>query len=329
MSEVINKSILDDLIEKNIVFKVGSKYYSYTKVGKVSLGKNAIETETFLKSQKIEKFITPEEFQSRQLAKKQVKSSDPENASFPPPSDSATNIQKNTADVNAFGELTAKLEESRPNDINGELLDIFVYDSARNRWVCTKYENDPFIKTLSVRFVYKSKHKMVQNGPNWTTGKGYHVVSKKMVKIIIDGNETTSVRPTQDDTPNEDFFSVGDQVMCVILKKSFIERQQAKLLKANMQLPKVHATRQHEVHDAKKRLASGQNIEDAFRGIENSVKADLSQVTQELKHSTSYSTEDTIEKLRQVERLSESDPEKASELLRDINNQANTDLSGF
>lgn len=307
--------LLDDLLEKGIVLKSGKSYYAYTRVGKTFLGKNAFEVEEALTRSKIEKYITPEDFKARQEAKNASRSENLNRNDLALNSSKFSDFQKqkDNSVQEAFGELAAQLQELRPNDIDGEILDVFVYDPARARYISTKFTEDTFIKNLQVRFAYKSATKKVLNGQNWSAGGGYHVTSKKWANRLIDGKEISIVRTVRDDTPNEDFFTCGDQILTHIEMKHWKDKQQKKLLKANMNLPKVQAAREAKVQDATRKLAKGANIVDAFSEIASENSQDIEQTKSELQHSARFNSNasEQLAKLQEIERLQNEDPEAA------------------
>jgi hypothetical protein len=328
--------LLDKLIDSGIALKSGKSYYTFTRVGKIKLGSTAYEAEEVLSKSKIEKFITPEEFEARQEAKKASRSENLNHPGLATPSDKPSDIhkletKKNTVE-SAFGELAASLQQFRPNDIDGEILDVFVFDEARRRWVCTKFTEDAFIKNLGVRFAWKATVKKIQNGENWSAGKGYHVASKKWAKRMIDGQEMSIIRVVRDDTPNEDFWTCGDQVLTVVEMVVFRENQRKKLLRANMNLPKIHATREMAVKDVTSKMGKGMNINEAFAGLAKENAADLQQAKNELSQSAKYSSNpaEVLQKLNQLEQLSETNFDEAVKGISGMTPTTNTNaLSKF
>jgi len=113
----------------------------------------------------------------------------------------------------------------------GDVEKLSITESGRNNTIFidgvkSTHESDPAVKRCPLHFRWRKKANSVKDGNSFTNG-GYVVLSKKIM-----GQATFKLTVSRDDTPNEDFYTVGELVLCCTNKVNFQTRKLEAVLKS-------------------------------------------------------------------------------------------------
>jgi len=117
-----------------------------------------------------------------------------------------------------FEGLLDHIHDFDPKMEAGSDLDVFI-DGVDSR-----LDNHATVKGFPLQFYWMKKDHNVQNGSGLITNKQYTVVSKSWPQIKLP-NGKYRITVQRDDTPNEDFFSIQELVLCCCKKHQFLEKK--------------------------------------------------------------------------------------------------------
>lgn len=127
----------------------------------------------------------------------------------------ATSISEDEFDYEG---LLSHVMDIDPNMKKGTDLDIFI-DGVDSR-----LKEHPVVKSFPLSFYWMRKDKNVSNGANLISNNQYTVVSKSW-KQLKKANGEYRIRVNKDDSPREDYFSVGELVLCVCKKEQYEQKK--------------------------------------------------------------------------------------------------------
>jgi hypothetical protein len=137
----------------------------------------------------------------------------------------------NSKTKSAFDKEPTKKESEAFSAFLGNVEKLSITESGRNNTIFidsikSTLVNDPAVKRCPLHFRWRKKSNVVNDG-NGAVNKGYAVVSKKIMK-----EAPFKLTVSRDDTPTEDFYPVGDSVLCCTNKNNFEIRKIEAVLKS-------------------------------------------------------------------------------------------------
>lgn len=198
----------------------------------------------------------------------------------------------------ALEKEVTKKEQSAFEAFLSKVQDISTIKSGRNQTIFingvkSTLTDHPEIKNCPLVFRWRKKEHMVQDGDGHTV-KGYVVVSKAIMK-----NASFKLTVSRDDTPANDFYTVGDSVLCCTDRKTFIRRKVEQQLKAIMTPKNIKDQR----NEFAKQQAKNSNVEDSIKNYSNVNSSDNQIMPSNLESTDDYSK--MIENAKKVASMSD------------------------
>lgn len=170
-------------------------------------------------------------------------------------------------------------KEAMPKDKNkldeflGLVKSISTSETGRNTTIFidgikSTLTNHPVIKNCPLHFRWRKKENNVINGKG-LVNRGYVVVSKK----VLEGS-SIHLTVSRDDTPDQDFYSVGDSVLCCTDKKGF-DKRKAELVLKGIAKPKKQKEQRNEFAKQQAKIKDVGTVVDNYSNVnsgDNQVK---------------------------------------------------------
>jgi hypothetical protein len=124
-----------------------------------------------------------------------------------------------------FEELLGFIEDIDPNQEGAQDLDIYI------NGVDSRLNDHPVIKAFPLSLRWRTKSQNVESGDGLIKNQGYTVLRKDYPGLKRDGKFIIKV--SRDDSPNTNFWSVNDLVLCAMKKTQYedrVKRDEAKVM---------------------------------------------------------------------------------------------------
>jgi len=204
-------SKLDEYVKKDVVKRSGANYIYYIGTEEIVLGKSKVDANS--------KLI--EVLEGNDTGSNETKP-DPTIGNQGSVNDLDNQKDENPSDFSELlgyiGDINTDVEGNQDIDISFDGVDV-------------RQLNDPAIKNLGLAFRWRKRDQSIDSGNGVTKNKGYTVMSKSWSALK---NKDGSFRlvVARDDSPLQDFWSVGDLVLCAIKLSQYNERTKVKTAKA-------------------------------------------------------------------------------------------------
>lgn len=143
-------------------------------------------------------------------------------------------------DAGQWGKLLGTVQDINPS-LGKDSLKIYI------NGIDADLKDHPTIKACPLTFRWRKKEDNVKNGDQ-ITNKGYMVLSKRAVKA-----QNIPIRVNKDDTPEEDFYSVAEVVLCFTSKKDYERRKLEQSIRDTLR-PREEKDRRNEFAKAQSKL---------------------------------------------------------------------------
>jgi hypothetical protein len=144
-----------------------------------------------------------------------------------------------------FEELLGMIEDIDPNQEGTQDLDIYINN------VDSRLHDHPVIKAFPLSLRWRTKTLNVDSGSGLVKNQGYTVL-RKDYPGLKDSRGNYIIKVSRDDTPNTNFWSVNDLVLCAIKKTQYEERTKKKEAKVMIQDKVIKEQRDNFAKDMSK-----------------------------------------------------------------------------
>lgn len=200
--------------------------------------------------------------------------------------------------------ITGSIQDIKPENIDGQNLDVFIFHLDFG-YVKSTLKDHPAVRSFPIHLMWKKKSSNVNNGDGNTNGE-YTVLKKQDFEVAINGKNTRMIKTRFDSTPQEDFWSNGNQVLCGIKK----ENHQLKRMK-NIAKSKIN---QEKGKTQRSEFTKSQGLSNdptaILKRFESAVSTDRSDMQAKVRDSGITDVQ-KMEALNQLDGLANSDPEEA------------------
>lgn len=206
-----------------------------------------------------------------------------------------------------FDRALGKIYDIKPGTGEGNALYIGVYDPKTKAYIDSRHTKHPVIKRVGLELRWVRNKSKKKSGEDFTA-RDYTVLRKSDYIATVEGKKINLIDTGSDDTPGEDFWSVGDLILASAKLDQVQNRRMQKLVKRKVSNRKELAQRQ-DFANTQSRIG---DLDTVVRNLEQAVGADLSSTRASIsEQGSSFNAIDTGRELDRINALAESDPEAA------------------
>jgi hypothetical protein len=293
--------MLKEYVKAKLVDLRGASYYYKDKTQEIRLGKGKAESRQTLRrlvqAGKIDKIEKQEEL----IKEEEIKDESREDKLVELPRLSENKKLTDTKDIpqdidDIYKELASKIGDIEAHQKGGRFY-------AYVQGIDIRLKDHPIIKRCPYVFRPKKMKTNVADGES-INNEGWTVLSKAWVKPDPKTGKAWFM-PRRDDTPNQDYYRVGDYVWCVANKTGF-ERKKAKLALKSKLKPVQEADKRVEVAE-KMAALSKRNPEASIAGYEDANRADIMRLKQDITENKKMSTKDALKYIDKLQSGADAD----------------------
>jgi len=232
---------LEEYIKQGIVKKEKNWYYYISGDKKTTLGNSATK------------------------AAEKLKLLEPEGNQSGPSKAETSQVEQSQKTEKALGKEITSTESESFADFLGKVQKISAKETGKNiaffiNGIKSTLIDHPEVLKCPLYFRWRKKENMVDNGDGYTN-RGYVVISKKIMK---EANFTIDV--SRDDTPKEDYYTVGDSILCCTDKKIRTKRKADQQVKGILRAKKSKEQR-NEFAKQQAKTGDVDKVVDSFANV--------------------------------------------------------------
>jgi hypothetical protein len=265
--------LLDRYVEKNILQRKSSWYYIGKEIFSRS-DKAEARLDEMIKSGEI---VDLRDNKDLENVNNIIEPSKPETEGLKPFNPALTNLEDPTENFNIdelFSPLAANIGDISTRQQGGRFR-VYVFG------VDSRHSKHPSIQKCPYVFRHNDKKRNVRSGKT-IYNEGWTVLSKKLIAIDPRTNKPW-LTVSRDDTPDEDFFTVCNSVLCYADKKQF-DTKKFKMDRANDIRAGVVSDKRQEIASAMATISKTDPVK-SMQGFVNTNKLDQGIIKEQLETS--------------------------------------------
>lgn len=235
------------------------------------------------------------------------------------------NVKESTSDdpYAIYENILGTIYDINPTMSEASALDVKVFDPVSKTYIDSRLVQHRAIKRLNREFAWVRDKAKRKSGEDYVSNS-YTVIKKTDHLVTIDGKKVMLIETGSDDTPNEDFWTVGNLVLAAAKLDQMVRKRLTTVVKRKIANRKEKSAR----NEFSKTQAMKSDFDEILASLEKEVNRDISKVRSNLSDTQNIQANakavDTKIELEKISRLVENDPVDALTALNSLNN-----LDGF